>query len=356
MKNILKSFPIPIKYVFALAFVLSIIIYLQILLPYLIWYEITESIWYQVGIPTFFNFLIWAILSPFIYLLLRYCSKFGITVILLLSVGIAFTHEWITTIVCLAAFRLLDQIDIFDKFWSSLSGSLTLGTVSSFLQLWVSIAIFYAAETQKKNAELEKALTEAQLSALQTQLHPHFLFNTLNTISSLMVRNVTDAQNVIAQLADLLRTVLAESPTQTTSLEKEIAFIQNYLNIEQVRFQDRLNIQYEIAPETEHAQVPGLILQPIVENAIKHGFAQQTGQGTITITSFKNNGQLNVIVEDDGAGLSSNNVSFGIGLKNVQDRLSNLYNGQGSFQLQPRQPQGAKATISIPFSTEQTND
>lgn len=352
MKNALKSFPIPIKYVFALAFVLSIIIYLQILLPHLIWGEITESLWYQIGIPTFFNFLIWAILSPFIYLLLRYCSRFGIGVILILSVGIAFTHEWITTVVCLGAFKILGQIEIFERFWSSLTGSLTLGTVSSLLQLWVSIAIFYAAETQKKNVELEKALTDAQLSALQMQLHPHFLFNTLNTISALMIRSVTDAQNVIAQLADLLRTVLTESPTQTTTLQKELAFIQNYLSIEQIRFQDRLNIQYNIAPETETAQVPGLILQPIVENAIKHGFSQQIGSGTIVITSATINNQLTLTVQDDGAGLGSNNGSFGIGLKNVQDRLSNLYNGQASFVLQPSDTQGVKAILTIPFSTE----
>jgi hypothetical protein len=155
MKNILKSFPIPIKYVFALAFVLSVIIYLQVLLPYIIWYELKESIWYQTITPTFVNFLIWAIFSPFIYLLLRYCSKFGIGVILLLSVGIAFTHEWLTTLVTLGVFYLLDQIGLVKKFWESLSGSLSIGTLSSFLQLWISIAIFYAAETQKKNAELE---------------------------------------------------------------------------------------------------------------------------------------------------------------------------------------------------------
>jgi len=121
MKNILKSFPIPIKYVFALAFVLSVIIYLQVLLPYIIWYELKESIWYQTITPTFVNFLIWAIFSPFIYLLLRYCSKFGIGVILLLSVGIAFTHEWLTTLVTLGVFYLLDQIGLVKKFWKSRS-------------------------------------------------------------------------------------------------------------------------------------------------------------------------------------------------------------------------------------------
>ncbi|MBT3601923.1 MAG: histidine kinase [Candidatus Latescibacteria bacterium] len=359
MKNLLKTFPIPMRYVFALAFVLSITIYLQVLIPHLIWYEVNAETWYKTLTPTFVNFLIWAILSPFIYLLLRHCAKFGISVVLLLSLLIAFVHESLTSLVTFGVFILLNQSHLIAKFMAYIYGSLSLGTVSSFLQLWVSIAIFYAAETQKKYQQkqneiikLEQELTQAQLNALKMQLQPHFLFNTLNTVSSLMIQNVTDAQNVIAKLADLLRTVLTDAPTQTIPLHKELTFIKNYLSIEQIRFSDRLQIAYHIEPDTENALVPGLLLQPVVENAIKHGISKQAGQGIITITSTQKNDQLQITITDNGAGLqNTNGQSFGIGIQNVQERLNSLYPDQATFTLASITPRGTMATLTLPFKT-----
>lgn len=347
------------RYVFALAFVLSITIYLQVLLPHLIWYDVNAETWYKTLTPTFVNFLIWAILSPFIYILLRHCAKFGIGVVLILSLIIAFIHEALMTVVTFGVFIILGQSHLIAKFMAYIYGSLSLGTASSFLQLWVSIAIFYAAETQKKYQQkqneiikLEQELTQAQLNALKMQLQPHFLFNTLNTVSSLMIQSVTDAQNVIAKLADLLRTVLTDSPTQTIPLHKELSFIKNYLSIEQIRFSDRLEIAYHIEPDTENALLPGLLLQPLVENAIKHGISKQAGQGMITIASTKKNAQLQITITDNGPGLqNTHDKNFGIGIQNVQERLNSLYPNQATFTLQPATPNGTVVTLTLPFKT-----
>ena len=359
MRNLLKTFPIKLRYVYALAFVLSVIIYLQILLPYLIWDRMDEARWYSTLTPTFVNFLVWAILSPFIYILLRHCAKFGLSIILLLSLTTAFIHESFVTIGTFGLLALFGQSELIYGFWRNIYTSLSLGTLSSFLQLWVTIAIFYAAETQKKYQQkqneiiqLEQELTQAQLSALKMQLQPHFLFNTLNTVSSLMLQSVTDAQNVIAKLADLLRTVLTDAPAQTIPLSKELTFIKNYLSIEQIRFSDRLNIQYNIAQNTENALVPSLILQPLVENAIKHGISKNIGQGLITITSTKQKDQLQIAITDNGPGLQpSPKQSFGIGLQNIQERLNTLYPNQYDFTLNKNTSQGAVATLTLPFKT-----
>lgn len=359
MKKLLQTFPIKLRYVYALAFALSVIIYLQILLPYIIWDRMDESKWYTTLTPTFVNFLIWAILSPFIYILLRHCAKFGLGVVLFLSLMTAFIHESLTTVGTFGLLALLGQSELIYGFWRNIYSSLSLGTLSSFLQLWVTIAIFYAAETQKKYQQkqqeiiqLEQDLTQAQLTTLKMQLQPHFLFNTLNTVSSLMIQNVTDAQNVIAKLADLLRTVLNDAPAQTIPLSKELAFIKNYLSIEQIRFSDRLTIQYDIAQNTESALVPSLILQPVVENAIKHGTSKNIGHGIISITSIIHEQTLQITISDNGAGLKSNTEqSFGIGLQNVQERLNNLYPNQYTFTLNANPPQGAIATLTLPFKT-----
>lgn len=359
MKSLLKNFPIPLRYVYALAFVLSLTIYLQILLPYIIWDRLTESTWYQTLTPTFVNFLIWAILSPFIYLLLRHCAKFGLGVVIPLSLLIAFIHECLTTLATFGVLAVLGQAELINGFVRNIYASLSAGTLSSFLQLWVTIAIFYAAESQKKFQQkqneiikLEQELTHAQLSALKMQLQPHFLFNTLNSISSLMIKSVTDAQNVIAKLADLLRTVLTESPTQTIPLSKELTFVKNYLSIEQLRFSDRLEVHYQIAPETQNARVPSLILQPIIENAVKHGFSKQAGMGIITIASTAQNGHLQITITDNGAGLqNTQSKNFGIGLQNVQERLHNLYQDRSTFTLSAASPTGTTATLTLPFQT-----
>jgi len=359
MKKLLKNFPIPLHYVYALAFVLSVIIYLQILLPYIIWDRMDEGRWYSTLTPTFVNFLIWAIISPFVYILLRHCAKLGLGMVLFLSLIVAFIHESLITVGTFGLLALLGQSELIYGFWHNIYSSLSLGTLSSFLQLWLTMAIFYAAETQKKYQQkqseiiqLEQELTHAQLSALKMQLQPHFLFNTLNTVSSLMIQSVTDAQNVIAKLADLLRTVLADAPAQTIPFSKELDFIKNYLSIEQIRFSDRLSIQYDIAQNTENALVPSLILQPIVENAIKHGISKSIDPGIIAIISRKQENKLQITISDNGAGLqNSHEQSFGIGLQNVQERLTSLYPNQYEFTLNANTPQGATATLILPFKT-----
>src|SRR5687767_7440588 len=161
-------------------------------------------------------------------------------------------------------------------------------------------------EGQVKTLQLEAQLAQAQLQALKMQLHPHFLFNTLHSISALVHKNPDAADKMIARLGDFLRLTLENSGAQEVSLQEELEFLKCYLEIERIRFAERLTVQMDIEPETLDAKLPNLILQPIVENAIRHGISPRTSPGRIEIEARRLNGFLQVQVTDNGPGISSN--------------------------------------------------
>src|SRR5918993_4754638 len=172
-------------------------------------------------------------------------------------------------------------------------------------------------------AQLETRLVEARLHTLQRQLQPHFLFNTLNTISALMHRNVDAADNMIARLSDLLRISLHNVGIQEVTLKEELDFLSKYLEIEQTRFRDRLTVVFDVQPGTLDALVPNLVLQPLVENAIKHGIGPRPSPGTITIRARLTGERLELIVQDNGVGMSTARLSDfnrGVGLSNTRAR------------------------------------
>ncbi|MGE0130646.1 MAG: sensor histidine kinase [Blastocatellales bacterium] len=208
-------------------------------------------------------------------------------------------------------------------------------------------------EGQLKASQLEAQLAQSQLAALKMQLHPHFLFNTLHSISALMRDDVEAADQMIARLGEFLRMTLRNSGEQETTLEQELKFLECYLDIEKLRFQDRLTAQMEIEPAAMEARVPNLFLQPIVENAIRHGIAQQTAAGVITIRAFSKNGRLQIEVRDNGPGLSVNgNGSGGVGLANTRSRLRQLYGDEHHFGMMNAAEGGLVVTLEIPFQTE----
>lgn len=236
-----------------------------------------------------------------------------------------------------------------------------------FLVYWALIGIFHLREINRRylereretarlaieTSQLETKLAEARLEALKMQLQPHFLFNTLNSISVLMRDDVAIANKMLVQLSELLRVALKSESSQEISLKEELEFLRGYLEIEQMRFQDRLKVDFAVENETLEAQIPNLILQPIVENAIRHGIAPHAEAGKILIESKRSNGFVELSVSDNGAGLTaSSKNSNGIGLKNTQERLEKLYGKEQKIELVSGENGGLQVKIKIPFHSK----
>ncbi len=221
--------------------------------------------------------------------------------------------------------------------------------------LLVHYALKYYSHCQEgrvRASQLEARLAQAQLQALKMQLHPHFLFNTLHSISTLVQEDPAAAEVMIARLSELLRLSLENSGVQQVPLSKELEFIESYLGIEQIRFEDRMQVRFDIDPETLDAQVPNLILQPLVENAVHHGIGGGFGD-RIEIRSRHAEGKLILQVLDNGPGLGDPNVPVqsgkGLGLVNTRARLETLYGKAHNFVVRSASNGGVEAAILIPF-------
>lgn len=245
---------------------------------------------------------------------------------------------------------------------SSLLTNLRNQYVSTFhsevLTYWAVIGLSHAVNYYRKYREreirasqLEAQLARAQLDALRMQLQPHFLFNTLNTISVLMKEDVQLADQLLLRLSDLLRLSLKSTENHEVTLRDELEFLRNYLEIEQTRFQDRLTVRYEIDEQAFDAQVPNLILQPLVENAIRHAVAPKPGKSTVEIRAARRNGKVELQVRDDGPGLPAVTNGNGIGLSNTRARLDKLYGSAHTFELSPANGHGLQVTVTLPFHT-----
>ena len=218
----------------------------------------------------------------------------------------------------------------------------------------LSHALLYYRESRDRAlraAQLETRLIEAQLNTLQQQLHPHFLFNTLHAISALMHRDVDAADRTLMRLSDLLRMSLENSGQQEIALHAELDFLAKYLQIEQTRFADRLVVRYNVQPESLDTLVPNLILQPLVENAIKHGIAKKTGPGHIDVSARRDGHMLLLEVRDDGVGLPEDALTAlqkGIGVSTTRARLQYLFGADYRFEFH-RQTSGLSVVVGIPW-------
>jgi signal transduction histidine kinase len=209
-------------------------------------------------------------------------------------------------------------------------------------------------ESQVKTLLLEAQLSQAQLHALKMQLHPHFLFNTLHSISALLNKDTESARKMITRLGDFLRLTLDNSGSQEVTLQQEMEFLSCYLEIERIRFQDRLVTRLDVPNHTLDAKVPNLILQPIVENAIRHGIAPRSTPGLIEIGVKQRNGTLRIRVRDNGPGLPAHRTTGklfqkGLGLANTETRLERLYGPAHLFDLSNNPAGGLVVTLEIPF-------
>ena len=231
--------------------------------------------------------------------------------------------------------------------------------VSNVVAYWAVLGVYYGYDhyrnlriREQQAAQLEVKLVEANLRALKMQLHPHFLFNTLNSISALVRKNENKtAIRMLAQLGDFLRLALENKGVQEIPLRHELDFLERYLDIEKIRFQERLEINVQADAEVLEAFVPNMILQPLVENAIHHGIAPQAEGGTIAIRAKKVGDHLHMVVQDNGTGIKPprQGKRKGVGLTNVQNRLENLYNKDAVFELNNVPEGGLRAEITIPF-------
>ncbi|HWY87211.1 MAG TPA: sensor histidine kinase [Gemmataceae bacterium] len=229
----------------------------------------------------------------------------------------------------------------------------------NLLIYWVIVAVSQAFDYYRKYrerelhaSELEKHLAQAKLQALQMQLNPHFLFNTLHSISSLMHKDVEAADRMIMRLSDLLRAALEGAETQEVSLRKELDLLQLYLGIEQIRFGERLSVKMDIAPEAMEAQVPNLILQPLVENAIRHGIEPRSRPGRVEVHACRQADALSLEVCDNGNGMTTAKPAReGVGLSNTRARLRELYGEAHRFELGTGPEGGLRVGLTIPYRT-----
>jgi signal transduction histidine kinase len=221
--------------------------------------------------------------------------------------------------------------------------------------LVVAHALYYYRGLRKgeaQTAKLTAQLAQAQLQALKMQIHPHFLFNTLNSIAALLHKDVEAADRMIARLGDFLRLTLKSSNAQIVEFEQELEFLKCYLDIEHIRFQDRLTVELDIDSHALTAMVPNLILQPIVENAVRHGVARQTNPGHISIRARREGERLIVRVEDNGPGLKAKSNGSGIGISNTRARLEQFYGRDFSFEIANSAERGASVTLDVPAFVE----
>ncbi|HEX8164086.1 MAG TPA: histidine kinase [Pyrinomonadaceae bacterium] len=313
---------------------------------------------------------LWALLSPLVFRLTRRfpferglflrSSLVHLSACLALSLAhraVYLLAGWLLHVAVYRQLASLSSVFNFLFFFNLPTGFMSYATV-----LLVSYALDYYRRHQQEElkisrleAELARAqleVTQAQLQSLRMQLQPHFLFNTLNSVSALLDEDPEAADEMLARLGDFLRLTLENSGAQEVTLQEELEFLRCYLEIERVRFQDRLDVSLEIAPGVLDARVPNLILQPLVENAIRHGIVQRVGSGRIEISASRDDRVLRLSVRDNGPGLRADAAPgsrHGLGFALTRARLERLYGARQSLRFTDAPGGGLEVTLELPF-------
>jgi hypothetical protein len=305
----------------------------------------------------------WALAAPWV--ILRLCAGLGgralaardWTRLAVIGAGLVAAHVTIdaTVVVALQPYVPIESYTFRQAVRGSLMSHVLVGSLLYFGLVAVGRMLAVSDRARKlalREAQLEADLARARLDALRLEIQPHFLFNTLNSIAALIrVRSNDQALKMLLGLGDLMRATLDRAPTQVTPLPLEIAFTQGYVELQQVRFGDRLEVAYAVAPETETCLVPAFLLQPIVENAFRHGIGARAGRCRLEIGAALAAGRLRLTVRDDGAGLPAGfdlDRDAGTGLGNVRTRLRNLYGGPASMTVAAQAGGGTIVTVELP--------
>ena len=298
------------------------------------------------------NHSIWLVFIPLIYTILLKAQEPNFksktvnnryAYLLLVSLAFTLAHE----VVGVTIYNGVGMIRDFDSlmagnFLFNISSGI-FGLSKSFFEFWIIYFVLLSFHNQRsarqfmiRNSELQADLLKAQMSALKNQLHPHFLFNSFNTISALMEENTQMAQRMITKLGALLRKILQEGDSQFITIKKEVELLQLYLEVEQIRFNGKLVTRFSLDESLNSIKVPTLILQPAIENAIKHGFYRKKSDCEISVKTYRENGHICLVVQDNGAGIKNeSDFSFGMGLRNIKERLSRCYGDKFEFTARP---------------------
>ena len=292
--------------------------------------------WSQALILAFAGWYGWALLSPLVIAAARRVRLTwgGVLIHTVLSVVLTAIKVAATTEALRAAG------------FSQRSVSLLVNVPVNIVTYWVIVGAVRAIETQLRASKLEASLAEARLQILGNQIHPHFLFNTLHGISELMHENVEAADRMMTRLSELLRASLESSGRPEVTLREELGTLERYLDIERIRLGDRLNVEVHADPAALDTLVPNFILQPLVENAIRHSIAPRAAGGTIVIDAAVDRDGLEIEVADDGPGFREKGVE-GVGIANVRDRMRHLY-GRDGVVISDREGGGASVRLRIP--------
>ncbi len=309
-------------------------------------------------IPTY---LLWAFFTPIIYKTvngLKFKKEFFTKSILLLSVSgiiISVIHRFLSIFITFFIRDVYGALNVeltqalLNARFAIIGGSFD-SLFTYLLILAVVLGLVYykrLRETERISSQLETKLAEAKLDSLKSQLHPHFLFNTLHAISTLMHRDVEMAEKTLTRLSDLLRLSIDHLDQQKIKLKEEIEFLQKYLEIQKVRFQDKLEVKFNIKSEMYDVVVPSFILQPVVENSIKYAVEPSSEIEKIIVSAEQNDGKLALLVEDSGPGLSES-FKEGVGIKNTRSRLQHIYGDNFEITFENKATSGLIVQLKIP--------
>ncbi len=313
-----------------------------------------------------FGWYIWGLLFPLIWWLVRRYPIERKRLLQRLPINLAFGILIVLVYVVLTLIKK-DVIEAaqtgswtFDKLREM--DEFVFGGIEYYLAMYLGIvAVIHALsyyekyrERELKSTRLEAQLALANLEVLKMQLNPHFLFNSLNAISALMHRDVDAADRMITLLSDLLRLSLDKDDRHQVSLSAELEFLNRYLEIEKIRFRDRLRVEVDVGSQCLAAQVPRLILQPLVENSIKHGIAMRSAAGRVAIRARRKDGRLDLEIWDDGPGVPRGGADLqeGVGLANTRARLEQIYGDDHRFELKNAEVGGLSVRLQIPFEEQ----
>ena len=366
--NYFQRSPIPYRIVLATALVMATLFLLQAYMHHYVYAEIKEmgefNWWREAPVP-YLNFLFWALLCPLVFIIYtRWPLNVrpvwqNVGMHLLFGILIGTLHEASTSSIYYYVLYRIGDFQWNEEYRAFAVNALPPAILQRFMEYWtllaVLIAVDYARQTREKQTQLLKVRNElqiSQLNALKKQLQPHFLFNTLNTVSALMDTDVNGARKVLSRLGQLLRASLDKDQRDIVPLAREVELIGNYLGIESVRFQDRLHVTYNIPQELSEAQVPSMVLQPLVENAIKHGLDATSDHVDINVRAEERDGTLVLMVTDNGKGCIDVSMAMehgGIGLRNVRDRIQLLYGAEATFAISSPGGKGFNVELSFPL-------
>ena len=316
---------------------------------------------FELGYTVLRAFLIWGILAVLAPCFIMLARKFPIDARSLKNIGLHILFSVLLVPIHAMLFRAImmaiysEIIWDWEYFWSALPVIMSWLAVIGPLSYWLVIGSYYLKkyydqyrERQLRNTEMEAELASIRLHVLKVQLQPHFLFNTLHSIHTLMYEAPGKARRILALLKRFLQVSINRVDEQQVLLTDELEFTGTYLEIEKTRFSNRLTIETDIKPDTLHALVPSFLLQPLVENAVKHGIAKKMEPGILKITSVQDGQWLYLFIEDNGPGLNGKVNKEGVGLQNIRQRLNQLYEN-AVFELTPSSLGGLKVKVQIPF-------